>query len=1850
MNKFGHTRPSTYMHRFISKLAIYGSKLCLASSILLVALLFSYSSAFAQTTLTPSTLSYSNQAVGVASIPKTATFKNTQSVSLTISSITISGGTAPTDYSPGGNCPISPNTLAAGKSCAITVTFTPSALGSRTASLTVTDSASTSPQSITLIGTGVAPVTLSPASLAFGNQDEGVTSVAKTIALKNAQTASLTINSIVLSGPAAVDYASSGCPISPNTLGAGLSCMIAVTFTPSTLGSRTASLTITDTASTSPQVIPLTGTGIAPVTISPTNLTFSSQLLGTTSAAKSITLVNHLSTKLTISSVGTSGAFAVSSNTCVSPVGAGLSCTIGVTFSPTAIGLLQGTLTINYGAFGSPGLITLSGTGNDTGLTSITVTPANPTIAKGNTQQFTATGHFTSGKTENLTPFVAWGSGKTSVATITAGGLATGVTQGSSSITATMGSIPGSTTLTVAPPTLVSIAVSPATPSVAVGNTQQFTAMGTYSDGSPGSLPTAVFSSSNPMVASITSAGFATGVAIGSTNITATLGGVTSPADSLTIVGPTLNSIIVTATKGSTNPAAPSLANGTSVQLYATGIYNNNSTQELTSQVNWSSNSANAAVSNASGSQGLVSTATVGTATVTATLGQISGGALVTITAPVLQSIAIAPTTISAWSAGLNQQFTATGTFTDGSTQDLTTSATWSSSNTGVATIIASGTQAGLATSVAQGAVTISAMASGIDASTQLLTVGPAALISVTVSPANPYVALGTTQSFTATGNYTDGSSADLTSSVTWSATPNPSGAATFAANVATATTQGVVTITATTSSSIAGSTQMTVTAATLTSIAVTPGTASIYQGGTQQFVATGTFSDGTTQNLTGSVLWGTSNGGVATIGTSGANAGLATSVGGGTASISATLNSIISTNTGGDGVLTVVAITSIAVAPANPTLPLGNAQFTATATYADNTTSDVTASAIWSSSNTAVATISSTGQANVLEAGTSTITATYGPVSGSTLLTVSVPTVVLQSIAVSPNGVSLNYNGTQQFTATGTYSDGSTQDITSTATWSSANPAIVTIGSAGVPGTTPGLATVVANPNPAVAIAVTASSGSVAPDGSTNTGFVSTIYNPVVLQSITVSPNGVSLNYNGMQQFSATGTYSDGSRQDITSTATWSSANPAIVTIGSAGVPGTIPGLATVVANPNPAVAIAVTASSGSVAPDGSSNTGFVSTIYNPNLCATTTVDMQLLVVNNSSIAYADFPAIQQILNYVGTPYTVVDAASGTLPALSDGACHGYFQGVIYAFGDDIYTFPYPVASTLAAYESKFGVRQLNWNTNPTPDFGLNNYTGYVPSNGTDTGTFTSAASPIFFYANTSTPVTITNAFIYLTTPTTPSGGGTVIPLLVDPQGNTLSAITNFSDGRQYLSQMFDSNQYLTHDLVLAYGLLNWVTKGVFLGDYHVYASAQVDDFFIDDSEWIPGTPCTNPITHDRTPPDSPLLGVFRVDATNDMAAVVAWQSNVQKDPLLSNFELTLAFNGVGTTGDNDWTGLPNPGVGNDDLVMNVQNYQGNFHWISHTFDHPNTLNGLTQSSPNSDGDDVDLEVLTNLFVANGSGMNLDTDSSDYVTTIGLTDFNPANMVTPGVTGLNDTNVPGYLYNDGIRNVVTDTSVIGGTNNGPNPSPNVGIVNSYAPGIYEVPRHPNDIFYNAANWADDQAEFSCIYNNPADPPFNTYNASQILDFVSSSFVSNMLIGDMDPEMFHQPDLHFADNSANLGVQAPHVSSLLSDTYDQTFQKYEALYNLPVLSPTLDKTALLMQNRNSFNLSGVTASITGIGSANPQIVINMPSGAAVTSAVIPVTGVSSSGSEIYGGQNISHITMTPGATITLPLR
>src|SRR5207248_464506 len=158
-----------------------------------------------------------------------------------------------------------------------------------------------------------------------------------------------------------------------------------------------------------------------------------------------------------------------------------------------------------------------------------------------------------------------------------------------------------------------------------------------------------------------------------------------------------------------------------------------------------------------------------GQTTLTATLGSVTGSTTLTVSTAVLVSIAVSPLN-SSIALGSTQQFTATGTYTDGSTQNITTTVTWSSNNAAVATTSNSAGTNGLATSAGTGQTTISATWGSVAGSTTL-TVGTAALVSIALSPLHFTIALGNTQQFTATGTYTDHSTQSLTSSALWSST-----------------------------------------------------------------------------------------------------------------------------------------------------------------------------------------------------------------------------------------------------------------------------------------------------------------------------------------------------------------------------------------------------------------------------------------------------------------------------------------------------------------------------------------------------------------------------------------------------------------------------------------------------------------------------------------------------------------------------------------------------------------------------------------------------------------------------------------------------------------------------------------------------------------------------------------------------------------------------------------------------------------------------------------------------------------------------------------------------------------------
>jgi hypothetical protein len=446
------------------------------------------------------------------------------------------------------------------------------------------------------------------------------------------------------------------------------------------------------------------------------------------------------------------------------------------------------SMSVGCGGVGSPTSTTSTKT-----LTSVSVTPATANISAGATQQFTATANYSDGSTANVTSSATWAAATQSVATVNTGGLAQGVAAGSTKVTATVSGMSGSAMLTVAP-TLSSIAVTPTNPSIAAGATQQFTATSTYSDGSTRNVSsTATWTTTTASVATISSSGLATAVATGSSVITAAVGSI-SGTTTLT-VPPQVTSIAIA-------PATAGTYTGDTDQFTATATYSNGSTANVTSTVSWTSTNTSVATISTSG---LATGLAAGTSAVTASLGGVTSAAVtLTVQAKTVTSITVTPSTASTYTTD-TAQFSAMATYNDGSTASVTSTATWTTTPSSVASVNSSG----LATGVAAGSTTVTA-AVGTITGTAALTVQTKALTSITVAPTNPNVAEDGTLQFGATGTYNDGSTGNATSSVTWSAS---AGTITTAGLYTAPSSSGAETVTATSpsNSSITANAKVTV-------------------------------------------------------------------------------------------------------------------------------------------------------------------------------------------------------------------------------------------------------------------------------------------------------------------------------------------------------------------------------------------------------------------------------------------------------------------------------------------------------------------------------------------------------------------------------------------------------------------------------------------------------------------------------------------------------------------------------------------------------------------------------------------------------------------------------------------------------------------------------------------------------------------------------------------------------------------------------------------------------------------------------------------------------------------------------
>jgi uncharacterized protein (TIGR03437 family) len=312
-------------------------------------------------TVSPASLTFPTTNVGTTAMAQKVTVTNGGSAPIAMKGFTFSGPNT-SDFQQTNTCGSS---LAAGGGCDISVTFTPAAGGTRSATLSIAHGDPASPLTLPVSGTGSSEpaVALSPASLTFGSVAYLKASTPQAVTLTNTGGAALNITSVAVTSTNANDFTqTSDCG---SLVPAGETCTFTVTFTPHWTGPRTASLKITDSASGSPHLVSLMGTGIVEFNLSPASLTFSPVEVGTAAAAQTVTVTNPTAagTSIGITITGTNGGDFTQTNSCKTSLSAGASCTINVTFTASAAGTRSANLSISDGDPAKPQMVALSGTG-----------------------------------------------------------------------------------------------------------------------------------------------------------------------------------------------------------------------------------------------------------------------------------------------------------------------------------------------------------------------------------------------------------------------------------------------------------------------------------------------------------------------------------------------------------------------------------------------------------------------------------------------------------------------------------------------------------------------------------------------------------------------------------------------------------------------------------------------------------------------------------------------------------------------------------------------------------------------------------------------------------------------------------------------------------------------------------------------------------------------------------------------------------------------------------------------------------------------------------------------------------------------------------------------------------------------------------------------------------------------------------------------------------------------------------------------------------------------------------------------------------------------------------------------
>lgn len=547
--------------------------------------------------------------------------------------------------------------------------------------------------------------------------------------------------------------------------------------------------------------------------------------------------------------------------------------------------------------------------------------------------------------------------------------------------------------------------------------------------------------------------------------------------------------------------------------------------------------------------------------------------------------------------------------------------------------------------------------------------------------------------------------------------------------------------------------------------------------------------------------------------------------------------------------------------------------------------------------------------------------------------------------------------------------------------------------------------------------------------------------------------------------------------------------------------------------------------------------------------------IHLRLLIIT-AECSDPNLSAIVALLEQIGLPYDTLVATTTRLTQtqLWQGE-EAFYQGVILTTGNLLYwnapsacwqsAFDDATWQLLWHYERRFRIRRvILYAVGTAPeDYGLRLEELISTTDQALTVTFTEEGRRRFPYLNHTQGLRVTAAPVYLAQPI----DGATLPLLVTPDGHIVATLYYESSGRELLALTMAHDPNALHTWLLGYGLVNWVTRGLFLGARRIYLTMQIDDIFNRNFLWDPRLQCVGGCTYRLT--------------ARDAHALISWLDQVQTETRnCDQLTLDFAFNGAGILG--------NPA--DDALAAVLLAYQHRFRWINHGYTHL-LLDHTTY-------DESQREIL---------------DNHQAAVALGLSNYEATTMVTAVVSGLENREFLQAAADLGIRCLVSDTSKAGWSN----PTPNTGILNPGQPLILCIPRRPTNLFYDVSTPEEWTSKYNVIYR--------TYwgkdlALSEIIEQEAELILRYLLRFEINPLMFHQANLRAYDGQ----------HSLLSHLIDRVLAKYHDYYgDVPIISLAMHEIGAAMSERAAYNLAQVDAIwIVGCGlslSSNQDLALSV---------------------------------------------